>query len=208
LFSITGDPTLAQTAIKGNVISFPQTITEISRTLPLSPNILPDIIKIIFIGKKLPTKDQVRSIVTIRREFVRKALLWLYEYNILYKDIHIDHLLIDTLPTNDVPDSLWNTMSLIDESQSSDTERSGYANYNIDADDICLNGVVSLNTSALMDTSATAISSSDIRQHLKARMNITNETTTSNENIYLIPHGQHPVNEYFNTSFLPGRENN
>ncbi|CAF4948461.1 unnamed protein product, partial [Rotaria sp. Silwood1] len=53
-------------------------------------------------------------------------------------------------------------------------------------------------------TNTTGISSSDIRQHLRQRINITEELTTLNDNIYLVPHGKNPVNEYFNTSFLPG----
>ncbi|CAF4739390.1 unnamed protein product, partial [Rotaria sp. Silwood1] len=117
---------------------------------------------------------------------------------------YIDDLLIDTLPINDVPDCLWNTMSLVDEQQSCNVERSGYVNNNLESDEVCFTDVVSLNASGLMDTSATAISSSDIRQHLRQRINITEELTTLNDNIYLVPHGKNPVNEYFNTSFLPG----
>jgi hypothetical protein len=76
-------------------------------------------------------------------------------------------------------------------------------NNNLDADDMCLTDVISLNTSVLIDVSGGVISSNDIRQHLTGRINITNDITTSNDSIYLVPHGQHPANEYFNTSFLP-----
>ncbi|CAF1541738.1 unnamed protein product, partial [Rotaria sp. Silwood1] len=204
LFSITGDPSLAQTALKGNVITFPQNISDIARCLPLSLNTLPEIIKIIFVGRTFPKKDRIRSILTVRRDIVRKALIWLSKNNILYKDVYIDDLLIDTLPINDVPDCLWNTMSLVDEQQSCNVERSGYVNSNLDSDDVCFTDIVSLNASGLMDTNTTGISSSDIRQHLRQRINITEELTTLNDNIYLVPHGKNPVNEYFNTSFLPG----
>ncbi|CAF2856950.1 unnamed protein product [Rotaria sp. Silwood2] len=182
LFSITGDPSLAQTTLKGNVITFPQNISDIARCLPLSPNILPNIIKIIFVDQTLPSKDHVRSILSIRREIIRTALIWLYKNNILYKDINIDHLLIDTLPINDVPDCLWNTMSLLDESQSCNVERSSYVPNNVDPNELFLKDVIPLNTSALIDTSV------------------------GNENIYVVPHGSDPVNEYFNTSFLPGMQ--
>lgn len=124
--------------------------------------------------------------------------------NILYKDIHIDHLLIDTLPSNDIPDCLWDTMSILNESETSDIERSGYVDNNINLNELCLNGVVPLNMSALLDTSAASISSNDIRHHLKLRTNVTDEITNLNDNIYAVPHEQYPVNEYFNTSFLPG----
>ncbi|CAF2227872.1 unnamed protein product, partial [Rotaria magnacalcarata] len=204
LCGITGDPSLAQSALKGNVITFPQNLSDIAKHLPLSPNELPDIIKIIFVGKTIPIKDQVRSILTVRRERIRTALIWLHTNNILYKEIHIDHLLIDAFPLNDIPDCLWNTMSFLKDTETSDVERSGYVDNDINPDDLCLNGVVPLNMSALIDTSTTTISSNDVRHHLKLRTNITDEITNLNDNIYLVPHEQSPVNEYFNTSFLPG----
>ncbi|CAF2063985.1 unnamed protein product, partial [Rotaria magnacalcarata] len=152
LCGITGDPSLAQSALKGNVITFPQNLSDIVKHLPLSPNELPDIIKIIFVGKTIPSKDQVRSILTIRQERIRTALIWLHTNNILYKDIHIDHLLLDAFPLNDIPDCLWNTMSFLKDTETSDVERSGYVDNDINPDELCLNGVVPLNMSALIDT--------------------------------------------------------
>lgn len=155
-------------------------------------------------GRSLPKKDQLRSILTVRREIIRKALIWLCKSNILYKYIHIDHLLIDALPTNDVPDCLWNTLSLVDESERENVERSGYINNYIDSSDLSENEIISLNRSALIDTDRTAVSSFDITRHLIRRINTTNKVITNDDNIYFIPHGKHPVNEYINAAFLPG----
>ncbi|CAF3888035.1 unnamed protein product [Rotaria magnacalcarata] len=205
LCSITRDPSLAHTALKCNVITFPQNVSEITKSLPLSSDELSQFIKIIFVGKSLPKKDQLRSILTVRREIIRKALIWLCKNNIFYKCIHIDHFLIDTLPINDIPDCLWNTLPLVDESKSQNVERSGYVTNYIDFNDLPENEIISLNTSALIDTDGGATSSIDIRQHLIRRINATNEVVASDDdNIYFIPHGRHPVNEYFNTGFLPG----
>ncbi|CAF4371917.1 unnamed protein product, partial [Rotaria sordida] len=66
LFSITCDPSLAQTALKGNVITFPQNVSKIARSLPLASDELSQFIKIIFVEKSLPKKDQLRSILTVR----------------------------------------------------------------------------------------------------------------------------------------------
>ncbi|CAF3987609.1 unnamed protein product, partial [Rotaria magnacalcarata] len=204
LCSITRDPSLAHTALKGNVITFPQNVSEITKSLPLSSDELSQFIKIIFVGKSLPKKDQLRSILTVRREIIRKALIWLCKNNIFYKCIHIDHFLIDTLPINDIPDCLWNTLSLVDESKSQNVERSGYVTNYIDFNDLPENEIISLNTSALIDTDGGATSSIDIRQHLIRRINATNEVVASDDdNIYFLPHGRYPVNEYFNTGFLP-----
>ncbi|CAF1468653.1 unnamed protein product, partial [Rotaria sordida] len=177
LFSITCDPSLAQTALKGNVITFPQNVSKIARSFPLSSDELSQFIKIIFVGKSLPKKDQLRPILT---------------NNILYKYIHIDHLLIDTLPINNIPDWLWNTLSLVDESESQNAEHSGYINNYIDSNDLPENEIISLNTSALIDTDGGATSSIDIRRHLIRWISIANEVVASDDNIYFILHGKHP----------------
>ncbi|CAF1647843.1 unnamed protein product [Rotaria magnacalcarata] len=94
---------------------------------------------------------------------------------------------------------------LIDESKNQNVERSGYVTNYIDFNDLPENEIISLNTSALIDTDGGATSSIDIRQHLIRRINATNEVVASDDdNIYFLPHGRYPVNEYFNTGFLPG----
>lgn len=201
---MTRDPSLAQTALKGNVITFPQSVSDIARSLPLSPNELPDLIKIIFVGRTLPNKEQARSILTVRREIVRQALIWLHQNNILYKDILINHLIVDKLPVNDVPDCLWDTLSVVQQSESDNTERSGYADNELIPEETNSSGPIPLATSALIDTNAATTSSGDIARHLIGRMNVADEVAVANDDIYLVPHGQHPVNEYFNTAFLPG----
>ena len=195
---------MAQTALKGNVITFPQSVSDIARSLPLSPKVLPDLIKIIFVGRTMPNKEQARSIFTVRREIVREALIWLHRNNILYKDILIDHLIVDKLPVNDVPDSLWDTVSIVERSESDNIERSGYADNELTAEETNSSGPIPLATSALIDTCAATTSSGDIARHLIGRFNVADEVAVANDDIYLIPHGQHPVNEYFNTAFLPG----
>jgi hypothetical protein len=191
---------LAQTALKGNVITFPQSVSDIARSLPLSPNELPDLIKIIFVGRTIPNKEQARSILTVRREIVREALIWLQRNNILYKDVLIDHLIVD----KDVPDSLWDTLSVVQQSESDNTERSGYADNELIPEETNSSGPIPLAASAFIDTNAATTSSRDIARHLIGRINVTDEITVANDDVYLVPHGQHPVNEYFNTAFLPG----
>ena len=161
-----------------------------ARSLPLSPNELPDLIKIIFVGRTIPNKEQ--------------ALIWLHQNNILYKDILIDHLIVDKLPVNDFSDSLWDTLSVVERSESDNTERSGYADNELIPEETNSSGPIPLVAIALIDTSAATTSSRDIARHLIGRINVIDEMTVVNDDIYLVPHGQHPVNEYFNTAFLPG----
>ena len=152
----------------------------------------------------MPGKDQARSILIVRREVVREALIWLHRNNILYQNIVIDHLLVNKLPVNDVPDSLWDTLSVLEQSESDNIERSGYVDNEMTAEETNSHGPIPLATSALIDTSAATTSSRDIARHLIGRLNVTDEITVANDDIYLVPQSQHPVNEYFNTVFLPG----
>ena len=152
----------------------------------------------------MPNKEQAQSILTVRREIVREALIWLHRNNIRYKDILFDHLIVDKLPVNDVPDSLWDTLSVVQQSESDNTERSGYADNELIPEETNNSGPIPLATSALIDTSAATTSSRDIARHLIGRFNVADEVAVANDDIYLVPHGQHPVNEYFNTAFLPG----
>ena len=111
---------------------------------------------------------------------------------------------MNKLPVNDVPDSLWDTLSVLEQSESDNIERSGYADNDLIPEEMHSNGPIPLANSALIDTSAATTSSRDIARHLIGRLNVTDEMTVANDDIYLVPHSQHPVNEYFNTAFLPG----
>ena len=97
-------------------------------------------------------------------------------------------------------------MTFINESDDCNIERSGYVNDKIYPDEEILEDVIALNTSALIETGGTSISSTMIRKHLLRHINNTEDTAVINNNVYLIPHGQRPENEYSNTSFLLGIE--
>ena len=202
--SVTRDPALAQSALKGNVITFPQNVSEIARSLPLSPSLLPDLIKIIFVGSIIPSRLQMRSILTVRREIVRHALIWLQTNNILYTNVVIDHLAVNDLPIDDIPNTLWNTISTVHQSESNNIERSGYADNDIVSEETSPDGAIPLAVSALMDTIGLATSSDDIMKHLLSRINANKDGTDQTGDVFLVPHGPHPVNEYFNTTYLPG----
>ena len=92
---------------------------------------------------------------------------------------------------------------MVQQSESDNTERSGYADNELIPEETNNSGPIPLATSALIDTSAATTSSRDIARHLIGRINVTDEVTVANDDIYLVPHGQHPVNEYFNRAFLP-----
>jgi hypothetical protein len=77
----------AQSALKGNVITFMQNMPNIVTSLPLNVDDLCDTLKIIFVGAHLPNRGQLRKVCGVSRQKVRDALLWLKDHNYLYRMI-------------------------------------------------------------------------------------------------------------------------
>ena len=77
----------AQSALKGNVISFMQNMPNIVTSLPLSVDELCDTLKIIFVGAHIPKREQLRKVCGVSRQKVRNALMWLKKHNHLYHAI-------------------------------------------------------------------------------------------------------------------------
>ena len=65
----------AQSAIKGNCISFPQDVVNIATSLPLQLEDLCDSLKIIFVGCRIPDRNQLKYVLTVRKSKVSNALL-------------------------------------------------------------------------------------------------------------------------------------
>lgn len=116
----------AQSALKGNCISFPQDLINIAATLPLDLYDLCDSLKIIFVGCRPPQRNTLKHVLTVRRKKVFEALQWLRLNNPLYRNISINQSNIDKLPDNDVPECLWATMEISTNVVIADNERASY----------------------------------------------------------------------------------
>ena len=77
----------AQTALKGNVITFMHDMPNIVQSLPLDVDDLCDTLKIVFVGAHVPNRVQLRTICGVSRERIRNALLWLKKHNHMYRTI-------------------------------------------------------------------------------------------------------------------------
>ncbi|CAF1614641.1 unnamed protein product [Rotaria sp. Silwood1] len=207
----------AQSALKGNAITFPQNIPNIASSLPLAMSTLCDTIKVVFIGSRMPTRDQVRKILTVRKKKVRNALEWLKQNNILYGNIVINVENLNNLPDNDIPEPLWatreehlNANELVDEREGYVPDPLTEANERGERTNA---SIISINVSGVLDVKGTSITSEDINYHLLQRLRA--DTTKSsikfgekylngNDIVYMIPHGSKPTNEYLNPNLLPG----
>ena len=99
----SGSSPNAQHGIKGHVIIYPQRPSPISCLLPPPINEVSTPICVIFVGSSPPTDEWLQKKakpLAVRREKVRNALIWLKAHNPLYKDITINHCVLDSLPEN------------------------------------------------------------------------------------------------------------
>jgi hypothetical protein len=116
----------AQSALKGNCISFPQDVVNIATTLPLELEDLCDSLKIIFVGCRTPERNQLKNILTVRKKKVSEALRWLRQNNPLYRNVKISQSTVDKLPDDDVPECLWTTMQISTNIEAAQNERASY----------------------------------------------------------------------------------
>lgn len=117
-------------------------VPNIVESLPLDVDDLSDTLKIIFVGAQIPDRVQLRKICNVSREKIRNALLWLKNYNHMYRTIPSNLLFnssrmiissfsvnesnINKLPDDDVPDSIWLTIERAENTVDSEAERGGY----------------------------------------------------------------------------------
>ena len=118
--------TTAQTALKGNCITFLQNVPNIVNSLPLALTDLCDTLKVIFIGARLPDRLHLRKVLTVRKQKIIQALQWLKKYNILYHNININLENIAQLPEDDVPECIMSTLEQKIEDEEVQSERTGY----------------------------------------------------------------------------------
>ncbi|CAF5147421.1 unnamed protein product, partial [Rotaria sp. Silwood1] len=196
--------TTAQTALKGNCITFLQNVPDIVNSLPLQLEDLCDTLKVIFVGAHPPQRIQLKKVLTVRKKKIIKALQWLKKYNVLYQHIDINLKNIDALPEDNVPECIMSTMEqkLSDEEVSS--ERVGYIPDPLsNPTEYTTSDTIPINNSGVLDVNGSTVSSNEIANYILRKMK-NNEITDQkdHENIYLIPHSSKPVNEYFNPKLL------
>ena len=88
-FRTVAGPGTAQRVLKGNTISFPQDIVQVSNALPPSLDTFVDSFKVIFVGSVKPCRQQLKKVLTARRSKVYAALNYLKGHHSLYTNIPI-----------------------------------------------------------------------------------------------------------------------
>ena len=89
-----------------------------------SPEIeLHDLIRVVWCGNRQPTDYDLRHFVQVRRQKLVDALLWLQEHNSLYRDIVINHDMLESMPDEFIPKGILSRIVIINQDSG---EREGY----------------------------------------------------------------------------------
>ncbi|CAF4308423.1 unnamed protein product [Rotaria sp. Silwood2] len=196
----------AQTALKGNCITFLQNVPNVVNSLPLTLADLCDTLKVIFIGARPPDRLHLKKVLTVRKKKIIQALQWLKKYNILYQNVNINLENIAQLPEDDVPECIMSTLEQKIGDEEAQSERTGYVPDPLLNPKECTTAdVIPISNSGVLDVNGSSISSDEIANYFLHKLkNNENKDQTVTENVYLIPHSSKPVNEYFNPKLLTG----
>ncbi|KIM73506.1 hypothetical protein PILCRDRAFT_81072, partial [Piloderma croceum F 1598] len=99
----TAANSINQRGFKGHIIIYPQRPERVTSVLPPTIEDVITPICVIFVGSSPPTAEWLQEKakpLSVRREKVRDALIWLKSHNTLYKNITIDHTRLDNLPSD------------------------------------------------------------------------------------------------------------
>ena len=94
-----------QRGMKGHIIIYPQRPSQIARLLPPDMSDILTPICVLFVGSSPPSQDWLREKakpLSVRREKVRGALIWIKENNPLYSDVEINHELLNSLEESQI----------------------------------------------------------------------------------------------------------
>lgn len=126
------DTSAMNSGLRGNVSTYRLNTDDIAamiegHLLPRTPNILPATIGITIIGpKNLPARN-LPQFLTVNRERVRQALVFLKRENSLYHNISISDAALNLLPLDStVPSELLSVVKHSSDTHSLDQEREGY----------------------------------------------------------------------------------
>ena len=105
-----------QRQVQGHILSYPMEPTVVLNQLPLAPNKLIGLIKIVFLSRKPVVRGDASKLrfYIVRRQKVVEALCWLIEHNPCYRDVRLDPNAIAQLPLDGIPDEVYEQIMFSD----------------------------------------------------------------------------------------------
>ncbi|KAF8054260.1 hypothetical protein FPV67DRAFT_1569069 [Lyophyllum atratum] len=184
-----------QKGVKGHCIIYPQDPGAIATKLPPSIVDVVTPITILFIGAEKPSQKWLQENakpLAVRADRVRAALVWLVANNPLYRDVRINHSVLDEM--SQLPFLPYH-VEHIPSTDAQETLQARYDDNDIAAVDCDEHAETVFQNVVITDVDGHA-SPNELRaaavRHFKA------------DRGYLgIPHGHHPVNEFNNATLFP-----
>jgi Domain of unknown function (DUF6570) len=121
-----------QGQLRGHILSFPVDPTVVLDHLPLAPEKLCGLVKVVFISQRkvtLSEASQLRFFI-VRRQKVRNALEWLIEHNTQYEDVRLDYECLSRLPESGIMKEVFDQITF---SNKVEADMAGHSRY--DAED-------------------------------------------------------------------------
>src|SRR5579859_7288698 len=138
-------------SLKGHVILLPQDTMKLLTILPLPPSNLPDIVRVVWVGKPVRDIDGLRDYFSVRTSKVYDALVWLTQNNEDYKEVTIDHAQFERWPPVWVAENLLDLAGAMDDGGQEDNTRIGIATEDSDNAEMAP-GDVLMTASGIIDT--------------------------------------------------------
>jgi hypothetical protein len=192
-----------QRALKGHCISFSHDLEVIAQRLPRPVDDLLDTLKVCFVGSELPTKESFRWLTQIRVGKVRKALQWLIDNHIGYKDIVLNEKALEDMKmeTDKIPSCLWNT--LVIDQQKRKNRNEGFGDDKDDSDE-------DINTDKVLEpiitrSCAVNVNVDDVSEKQRKSLGLQSVVDPLNFTVATLisPHDEHPINTFGNPQFWP-----
>lgn len=200
-------PVLAhhQRGFKGHIVVYPQRPEGLPKVLPLAVEDIMTPICVIFVGSTQPTKkwlEEKAKPLTVRRERIHRALLWLQKHNPLYRDVEISNEHLQELPVDGL---LPYQIQRVDDSAAVDSltaryDRSGPVQPSVDRTDSDESYATSLHD-AFQRVVVTDVDARAPPNELRAAA--VRHIKQKGGGFLQIPHGPNPVNEFSNPELFP-----
>jgi len=111
-------------ALRGHMIVIPQDPGPLLQILPSPELRLDNLIKVFWLGKRAPADADLKPFLQVRKDRVLAALQYLVQHNHLYRDLTINHAMIDDWSADFIPPEIRDNIICL--GSSDHHEREGY----------------------------------------------------------------------------------